>query len=311
MTDEPNPDPDGPAPGGPAHGEPAHGEPTAVAAATATLAAWNRLDQLAQLVVGRSIGAIVVTILGQPFGSWASTDFVLVVLVAAGIALIAAMLGRNSHDPEPLAMLEAGAATVLGVLAVWNLVEVLFDVGEGVRGGIVGLLFAVALAVAGVAVVAGSIKRLGGVRALQVTQGRGATVAVGGFIAALIGWAINLSIGHWTMAQASLSLAVLTVATAIVLASRRIASPVPAAWAGVVLGVFGAILAFGQWSDLITLGHEDVVLSAVDFLAFLVYAIGVVLVIAGGVMTALEQRPVTFAMDAVETEPADPTKRVD
>ena len=108
------------------------------------------------------------------------------------------------------------------------------------------------------------------------------------------------------MAQASLSLAVLTVATAVILASRRIESPVPVAWAGVVLAVFGAILALGQWGDLIELGRKEVQFGLIDYLAFLVYIVGLVMIIAGGVMSALEQRPIHLAMDKAETvEPAD------
>ena len=110
-------------------------------------------------------------------------------------------------------------------------------------------------------------------------------VAAIGFVLVLVGWAANLSISYWTMAQASLSLAVLTVATVVILASRRVESPIPVAWAGVVLGVFGAILGFGQWGDLIKQG-DKVELGATDFGAFLLYAIGLVMIIVGGVMTA-------------------------
>ena len=142
---------------------------------------------------------------------------------------------------------------------------------------------------------------------------RGATVAAIGFVLVLVGWAANLSISYWTMAQASLSLAVLTVATVVILASRRVESPIPVAWAGVVLGAFGAILGFGQWGDLNKLGREQIELGITDFGAFLIYAIGLVMIIVGGVMTALEQKPITMAMDsAVEpVEPADRIERVE
>src|SRR4029079_19706339 len=103
-----------------------------------------------------------------------------------------------------------------------------------------------------------------GPRALGVREGRGSAVASICFVLVLVGWAANLSISYWTMAQASLSLAVLTVATVVILASRRVESPIPVAWAGVVLAVFGAILAFGQWGDLIKEG-DKVELGATDF----------------------------------------------
>jgi hypothetical protein len=283
---------------------PASAAPTGTAAITA---AWAALDQTAQLVVGGAIAAIALTILGLPFGTWDSTDFVLVVLVAAGTAIVTAVLAQTSKDPGPLALIEAGAATVLAVLGVWNLIEILFDLDQDDRGGIVGILFTLALAAATIAVLVGAIRRLGGPRALGVDGGRGTMVAATGFVLVLVGWAGNLSIGYWTMAQASLSLAVLTVATVVILASRRVEAPVPIAWAGVAFGLFGAILGFGQWGDLIRLGREKVELGPMDFIAFLLYAIGLVMIIVGGVMTALEQKPITMAMDsAVEkVEPAD------
>src|SRR4029079_8211248 len=163
-----------------------------------------------------------------------------------------------------------------------------------------------ALAGAAIAVLVGAVNRLGGPRALGVDDGRGAMVASAGFVLVLVGWAANLSISYWAMAEASLSIALLTVATVIILASRRVESPVPVAWVGVVFGVLGAILGFGQWGDLNTHGR-NVELGPTDFLTFLVYAIRLVMVCVGGVMPALEQKPVSFAIDsAVEpVEPAD------
>jgi hypothetical protein len=288
-------------------------KPAAPVGTAAVSAAWSGLDRMERLVVGGSIAAIVVTILGLPFGTWDSTDFVLLVLVAAIVALVAVAMSVNSRNPGPLALIEAGAAVVLAVLAVWNFIEILFDLGQDDRGGIIGILFTVALAGAGVAVLVGAVNRLGGPRALGVRDGRGATVAAIGFVLVLVGWAANLSISYWTMAQASLSLAVLTVATVIILASRRVDTPIPVAWAGVALGVFGAILGFGQWEDLNKLGRERVELGLTDFGAFLIYAVGLVMVIVGGVMTALEQKPIQVAMDsAVETiEPADKVNRIE
>ena len=198
------------------------------------------------------------------------------------------------------------------MLGVSNLIEILFDLDQSDRGGIIGIVFTIGLAVASVVVLFGAMQRLGGVRALRLTEGRGVAVAGAGLILVLVGWGLNLSISYWTMAQASLSLAVLTVATAIILASRRIVSPIPAAWAGVVVAVFGAILALGQWGDLNKLGRERVELGGLDFLAFLVYVVGLVMIIAGGVMTALEQKPIDLAIDKVETvEPADTIERVE
>src|SRR4029079_15182243 len=224
--------------------------PAAPIGTAAVIAAWSGLDQMAQLVVGGSIAAIVLTILGLPFGTWGSTDFVLLVLAASVVALVTAAMATTSRNVGPLALRETAAATVLAVLAVWNFIAILFHLDLGRNGGIIGLVFTVALAGAAIAVLVGAVNRLGGPRAFGVDDGRGAMVASAGFVLVLVGWAANLSISYWTMAEASLSLAVLTVATVIILASRRIESPVPVAWVGVVFGVLGAILGFGQWGDL-------------------------------------------------------------
>jgi len=104
--------------------------PAAPIGTAAVIAAWSGLDQMAQLVVGGSIAAIVLTILGLPFGTWGSTDFVLLVLAAAIVALVTAAMATTSRSIGPLALLETGAATVLAVLAVWNFIAILFHIGK-------------------------------------------------------------------------------------------------------------------------------------------------------------------------------------
>ena len=98
-------------------------------------------------------------------------------LAAAIVALVAAVMGTTSRDPEPLAFLEAAAAMVLAVLGVWNFIEILFDLDEDDRGGIIGILFTIALAGASDVVLVGAIRRLGGVRVLGVTEDGGVAVA--------------------------------------------------------------------------------------------------------------------------------------
>ena len=269
---------------------------------------------MARLVVGGSIAAIVVTILGLPFGTWDSTDFVLLVLVAAIVALVAAAMSVNSRNPGPLALIEAGAAAVLAVLAVWNFIEILFDLDQDDRGGIIGILFTVALAGAGVAVLVGAVNRLGGPRALGVRDGRGATVAAIGFVLVLVGWAANLSISYWTMAQASLSLAVLTVATVIILASRRVDDADPGrVGRGCPRRLRGdpRVRPVGRpRTSSVASGSNS---GSPTSVRSCIYAVGLVMVIVGGVMTALEQKPIQMAMDsAVETiEPADKVNRIE
>jgi hypothetical protein len=276
-------------------------EPTTALVAGAT-AAWSRLDETTQLVGGGSIGVIVITLLGLLFGAWGSADFVLLMLVAAvitaGTAWAASSLPAQPR-PIPLPVVELAAASVTGVLAIWNLIEIVFDADHlEKRGGIVGLILTVALAVAGAAVLAGTLRRVTNIRAVILEADTGGRIAAVGLAMVLLGWALNLSVGLWTISGAALSLAVLTLATVIILFAREIESPFPVAWIGVVLGVFAAFLAFGQWDDLAYLGANKTDLSITDLLAFGIYVVGLVLVIAGGVVSAV--RPDQPAATPVE-----------
>jgi hypothetical protein len=251
------------------------------------IAAWTDLDLTSKLIIAGSAATLLITLVGIPFGAWDATDFVLMVLVAGVVAGLAAGLRTGEILANQLSLLELGAGAVLGVLSVANLLETLFDL-DAPRGGIFGVLLAIGLAVAGVAVLVGGVRRNCGQPALVPADDRWILVTLAGLGLVLLGWAVNLTISYWTMAQAGLSLAVLTLAALLVLVSRRIESPVPAAWAGVVLAAFGALLAVGQWGDLMSLGARTS-LGPVDILAFFVGAVGIIAIIAGGVMTALEQ----------------------
>ncbi len=253
---------------------------------------WSTLDRSARLIVGGSVAALVVTLLGVPFGAWDSTSFVLLLLVGTALAAGSAWSGDGSSGAIAAihpAVVELAAASVVGVLAVGNLIDALFDLDAGERGGIVGLILALALAVAATAAVAGALERSGGSRSVLASGDLWTRMSAGGLGLVLVGWALNLSIGLWTMSGATLSLASLTLAGVIVLVSPRVASSIPIAWIGVILGVFAAWLAIGLWNDLAALGETRVELSASDILAFLIYVAGLALIIAGGILTALEQ----------------------
>jgi hypothetical protein len=252
------------------------------------LAAWRQLDLTSQLVIAGSVAAILITLIGIPFGAWVSTDFVLMVLAAGIVAGLAAGFRTGEILATPLALLELGAGAVLGVLSVWNLIEILFDLDQDTRGGVVGIVLTVGLAVAGVAVLVGAVRRNGGLRMLLPTDDRWAAITLLGLVVILAYWTLNISVGYWTMAAASLSLGVLTLAAVIVAVSRQIESPIPAAWGAVALGALGVLLALGQWGALMDLG-KGMALTPIDILGFLVYLIGIALIIVGAVMTALDQ----------------------
>ncbi len=268
---------DAPAPSGP----PAPGMQDA-------LAAWAELDLTSKLIIGGSVAALLITIVGIPLGAWGSTDFVLIVLAASIVAGAAAGLRTGPILATQLSLLELGAGAVLGVLSVWNLIEILFDLDQKDRGGILGILFTLGLAAAGVAVLVGAVRRNGGARKLLLTDDRWTRVALLGLALILVAWAWNLSFSYWIIAAAALSLATLTLAAVLIVVSDRIESPIPAAWAGVVLGIFGALLAIDQWGKLMSLGQQ-IGLSPLDFLAFLAYVAGILMIVGGGVKRALEQ----------------------
>ena len=57
-------------------------------------------------------------------------------------------------------------------------------------------------------------------------------------------------------------------------------------WVAVVLGLFAAWSAVGQWGELMELGATRLELGPGDIAPFLVYVAGILLVIAGGVLHA-------------------------
>lgn len=256
-------------------------------------------------MVGGSLAAIVITILGIPVGAWASTDFVLIMLVAsiASVATAWAVRSYNQPMPIPLPVVELGAGAVAAVLAIWNLIEVVFDL-DAPRGGIFGVILAIGLAIAAVAILVGAVRRNGGARDVLMPGDLGSRIALGGLVLVLIGWALNLSISYWTMSAATLTLTVLTLATVIIVASGRISTPIPAAWVGVVLGVFGAYLALELWGELADLGENRVDLAITDILPFLIYVVGILAILAGGVLTALQQQGLMKPSTAGEPPPA-------
>jgi hypothetical protein len=269
--------------------------------------AWGRLDQSARRLVGASIAAIVLVLIGLPLSVWDSAPFALLVLVAGTITAVTGWFGASPafRDlPIPRATIELVAAVVVGVLAVLKVVEVLFDLDTD---GIVGLVVAAALLAAGAAQLIAAQRR--GADPLAVTRGdQGTRIAAIGVLLVLIGWAFNLSISFWTMGQAALPLAVLTIAALTVAEASRIQSPVPVAWVGAGIGAFGALLALANWGDLTTLGRTEITLDAFDFLGVLAYSAGAALVIAGGALSGRSQwTPSATAVVEPTDGSADPT----
>jgi hypothetical protein len=266
--------------------------------------AWSRLDDTSKVVMGGSLAAVLILIFGVPFGVWSGADFVLIMLLATIATSATAGMARtwNQPMPVPLAVIELGAGAVAAVLAVANVIESLFDIDHP-RGGIVGVVFAIGLAIAAGAIFFGALRRNGGWRAVLWTGDIWMRVALGGLGLVLIGWALNLSIGYWTMSAATLSLAVLTLAALVIVVSPRIEVPFSAAWVAVVLGAFAAFLTLELWGELGDLGRR-VELSIVDFVPFLAYVVGMLAILVAGVLVALEQQGIKIGPPAGEPPPA-------
>jgi hypothetical protein len=93
------------------------------------------------------------------------------------------------------------------------------------------------------------------------------------------------------MTQATRSLAILTLAALIVLLAGR-GLPAMATWVPAVLGLVGAIIALDHWRQLQRLS-EETELGITDYLPFLLYALGVALVIAAGALAGIKARLAT------------------
>jgi hypothetical protein len=247
-------------------------------------AGWSTLDPDARRLVGASVAAFVIVLVGLPLSVWDSAPFALLVLTATVFLAVTGWFTTSPalRDlPIPRSTIELVATDVVAVLAVLKVVEILFDLGQD---GIVALVISTALAFAAIAALVAAQRR--GADPLAFRRGdQGARIAALGLLLVLVGWLLNLTISFWTMGQAALPLAVLTIAALTVAEAPRIPSPIPVAWVGAGIGAFGALLALGHWSDLVTLGRGQLALGAGDYLGLLVYSAGAALIIAGGVLS--------------------------
>ena len=313
MTDETDPKPPIAQPGAtsePGPADPAQtwdpgAEPTSPAAATPPAipsvstaqlqSAWTNLGPIGQLIAGASIAAVLIAIAGAIIDAWDSSDFLLLVLVAGIAAAVVAWFTASTEaspkpSPLPLASIELAAGAVVAVLGVWRLIEFIFDLDQiDDFGGPIGVVLTVALAAAGVAMLVGALRRDPSVRTAVMGGDQGTRIALGGLALVLIGWALNLSISYWTMSAATLSLALATFAVVVIVVAPRwtkVLPGIPVAWVGAGFGIVVAILAIDQWGALGHLGIQTE-LGLTDYGPFLAYVLGVVAIIAGGVLAGM------------------------
>jgi hypothetical protein len=247
--------------------------------------AWSGLEPTARLLFGASAAAFLVVLVGLPLSVWDSAPFALLVMAAAIVTAVTAWFGSNAawrSLPIPRTTIELMATLVVTVLAVFKLVEVLFDLDTD---GIVGLVVAGALVAAAAALMVAARRRGVDSAGALMRGDQGSRIAAIGFALVLLGWAFNLSISFWSMGGAALPLAVMTLAVLTVAEAPRIQSPVPVAWIGTGIAVFGALLALGHWGELTALGRTEIELEPFDFLGLVAWSVGVAFIIAGGVLS--------------------------
>lgn len=262
--------------------------------------AWANLDPTARRMATASVAAFVLVVIGLPLSVWDSAPFALLLMAATITTGVTAWFGSSPAMrslPLHVSTIELIATHVAAILAIMKVIEVVFDLDLNV-GGVVGLVVAVALAGATVAMIIAATHRGADPLGAFTRGDQGTKIAAAGFVLVLLGWAFNLSLSFWTMGAAALLLAILTIAALTVAEAPRIQSPVPVAWVGAAIAIFGALLVLGNWNELLTLGRTDVELDPGHFIGILAYTAGTASIIAGGILSGRSQwTPPTVASD--------------
>jgi hypothetical protein len=262
-----------------------------------------RLDAGGRLIAGGSAAVIVILLLGIPVGAWDLEGYALVVLVAAVVALAVAFVsgpsGAGASWPVPARDIALLAGVVLSVVAVLNLIEVLFDLDQidDERGGVVGLLLTIFLALASLTVLAGAVtsREIAGLMTAPVRDGdRGTRLGAAGLVLALLGSLVMLTISVYQMGQTlSFSLTLVVLAAAVLLLNATAGSswrlPFAPAWIAVVLAAIGGWFLI-DLTGQVTRQNDRGNLDAIDLLAYALYAIGALLVLAGSIWSAVERQ---------------------
>jgi hypothetical protein len=279
-------DPDPTTPAAPAPSPAA--DPAPAAPTPAPSPSFASFHPASRLIIGGAAVLGVAILIGVVVGTWRLDPFGFVVLVlailAAGAAWsVEAMTIAPSLRPwQPVTQLAAGAAaTALSGLAVVEMIGDLDDIEE--FGGIIGLVLGVVVLAASVAILWGALQRTSpDLRGAA----RGAQVAALGAGLVLLAWVLHLTIGFWAFAPATWGLLAVVLAAVLLLTAGEAKTPAWVSWVAVGLGVFAAWVALGQWGALMDIGERQLELGLEEYLPFLIYAAGILLVIGGGVLSA-------------------------
>jgi hypothetical protein len=259
----------------------------------------DRLDRSGRIAVGGAATIAVGVTIGMILGAWDVQPFAVVMLVLALVAgvAVAAPAGSLGAPIEPHRPLVARVAAVVAVtLASLAMVEMLGDLDDLAEvGGILGLAVAVLVVGGAIALVLGT----GPAAAARATD-RGARLAGVGVGLVVGAWLLHLTVGFWALGPAVWALSAITLAAAVmVLGLTEGRASAWVGWLATGLAAFAALIALGQWSELMRLGETRLELGPGEILPFLVYATGIGLVISGGVIRAIGGRLMLPTTDAV------------
>ena len=291
-------DPSGPST--PPQSQPPSSPPPAGGSATAS-GLFARLDPAGRLIAGGALAAIVVLLIGILVGAWSIGGYVIVALLAAVVALLVAFVASpgeaDAKWPVPARDIALLAGVVMSVLAILNVIEVLFDLEEldGERGGALGLLLTIGLAVASLAVFLGAIRARHAsdlVDAAGRRSDRGTRVALGGLGLDLVAWLIMLTISVYSLGpSASFGIAASVLAVLVLVLGADPEHPwrlpIPAAWVAIgisLVSAFTLLDMFSQWNRI------NDRLDAIDSALFFVHVIAVFVILAGAVMSAVDHQ---------------------
>lgn len=291
---------------------PSTGELTGTDALAADItAAWSKLDPTARRMVTASTAAFVLILIGLPLSVWDSAPFALLIMAATVTTVVTAWFGHSPamrSMPLPATTIELMATHVAAILAIMKVIEIVFSLDSyKVVGLVIAVALAVALAIATFVMIIAATHRgadpLGAIK----RGDQGTKIATAGLVLVFAGWVFNLS-SFWTMGQAALPLAVLTIAALTIAEAPRIQSPVPVAWVGAAIAIFGALLVLGNWNELLTLGRTDLELDPGHFIGVLAYTVGTSLIIVGGILSGRSQwtPPAAAAVPATDASDDQP-----
>jgi hypothetical protein len=293
---------------------PAASAPSAPASSMDPAAMMARLDAAGRMVASGAGAVIIILLLGVVVGAWSLSGYALIVLVAAIVAIVIPFLGGGAERmPIPARDLLLGAGLVMAVLSVLNLFEMLLDLDQidDKRGGIVGLVLTVALALAAIVALVGTTRG----RSIAEEAGgamregdRGTRIALAGLGLDLIGLLLMLTISVFALsAGLSFAAAALVLAVLILVTSGRSDSgwslPFSPAWIAVVLAAIATLTLLDQIGQVGRV-NDRFGLDAIDFLAFALHLIGTLLVLGGAIWSAVERqglmppKPTSDATDA-------------